>query len=55
MSYTLAYEVHASGKYEAIVKATGMLRKDVRLIAVASTEEVAPGFWKVSMKVAEDA
>lgn len=52
--YELSYEVSATTKYEAVFKAVQMLRDGVSPIRVLSAVETAPGWWKVTLKVAED-
>ena len=52
--YSIAYEVIAASRLDAITQAVGKLRTDVRLRSVGDVVEVTPGFWKVSLHVDED-
>jgi len=53
-TYSLVYQVMAMTEYEAIHKAARMLREEVHLIKTESLELVAPGWWKVTLRVSED-
>lgn len=52
--YALSYEVPATTRYEAVSTAVQMLRDGVSPIRVLSAVETAPGWWKVTLKVAEE-
>lgn len=52
--YQIAYEVPATSKFEAVSKAVQMLRENVSPARVAEAVEIAPGWWKVTLKVSED-
>ena len=53
MNYTLHYQVQASTAYEAIVRATQMLRTAVVVKAVTDVFEYVSGWWEVTFDVVE--
>jgi hypothetical protein len=54
MTYNLRYEIQAETRLEAIDKATGLLRSNVRLRGVIKAEPAFNGFWTVVLSVWED-
>ena len=54
-NYSIRYDVAADTRLDAIAKATALLRSDVRLRGVNDADEFAPGWWRVSLNVWEEA
>lgn len=54
-TYLITYTVAAATELAAIDRAVGMLRADVRLIAVHEVHRATPVLWRVSLKVWEAA
>ena len=55
MNYVLNYEVPADTAYEAIIKASDLLRTGVSVTKVESVEPTVPGWYEVKLAVHEDA
>jgi len=53
MNYVLNYEVPAETAYEAIIKATDLLRTGVSVTKVESVEPTVPGWYEVKLAVHE--
>ena len=53
MDYTIPYEVPATTAYEAIIKASDLLRTGVSVTKVESVEPTVPGWYEVKLAVHE--
>jgi hypothetical protein len=53
MNYVLNYEVPAETAYEAIIKASDLLRTGVSVTKVESVEPTVPGWYEVKLAVHE--
>ncbi len=54
VSYVLTYDILADSRLEAITKAGGMLRVNVKVRELVECEQALPGWWSVVMYVEED-
>ena len=54
LRYSIPYEVPAETAYEAIIKATDLLRTGVSVTKVESVMPTVPGWYEVKLAVQED-
>ncbi len=54
IEYQLTYSILADSRLEAIMRAGAKLRTGLRVEGVAEAEQSIPGWWSVTLNVAED-